>query len=362
MIDWLTCGIYLDVDGPARSVPCDVLAVLKPDGDVSLVRDIKYPVPGSYDDKVYIWRTSLPRPGFKGLRPGLVVSGNPPKFFQGHNVFGSDDCEQLALWMCARVLTKLDFRLTEFELALFNQGFIRLSRVDCTAMLDYGTDEEARRVSHHLGRVGSLPGKRSDGRATMHGDTTYFRERSRYWQFKTYPKGPEIRKKGHELSEKLSKEDRDRLTEYAAGALRLELELKTPELERRGLSMAGSWTVETGRGELLKALEGVRMPQNVRIGELAIEGLPKELQRCYALWCANEDVGRLYPRTTLWRYRKVLLGLGVDILRPPYGEGFNDPRPANVKPFVQAFEGRVKGIPEWAIGTGLYFEPSAAIG
>lgn len=213
MIDWLTCGVYLDVDGPVRSVPCDVVCILKPDGDISLVRDVKYAVPGSYDDKVHVWRTSLPRPGFKGFRPGLVISGNPAKFFQGHNAFGSDDCRWLAAHLCLQVLARLDFRLTLMEFNLLQQGFTRLSRVDCTAMLDYGTNEEARQVSHHLGRVGSLPGRRSDGRATMRGDTAYFRERSRYWQLKTYPKGLEVTKKGHEFSEKLSKEDRARLAQ-----------------------------------------------------------------------------------------------------------------------------------------------------
>jgi II/X family phage/plasmid replication protein len=248
MIDWLTLGLYLDSDAESRSLPCDILAVLKPGGEVSLVRDIRFPVPGSHDDKVYVSRASIKgyRPGFKGLCPGLVISGNPAKFFQGHNVFGSDDCKGLAIDLAQRVVELLEFPLTETERRVMGQGLIRLTRVDCTSMLDYGTNEEARAVLHHLGRVGSLSRRRGSDTATMHGDTVYFGEHSRRWQLKGYPKGLEIQRKGHELSERLSDEDRRRLFKYAQGSVRLELELKALEIERRGLGIAWGWTRDMG--------------------------------------------------------------------------------------------------------------------
>jgi II/X family phage/plasmid replication protein len=122
------------------------------------------------------------------------------------------------------------------------------------------------------------------------------------------------------------------------------------------------WAVETGRNELAKALEGVQMPQNVKLGGIAVEGLPLWLRPTYELWGAGVDVRTALSRATYFRHRQVLLGLGVDISRPPYGEEFNAPRPANVVPFVKTYEGKLKGIPEWALGTELLYEPKAACG
>jgi II/X family phage/plasmid replication protein len=369
VIDWLTVGVYLDVDAPVRPLPCDTLCVLKEGGEISLIRDVKHPVEGSHDSKVYVWRSSIhPRPPhegdkqrYTGLMPGLVISGNPAKFFQGHNLFGSCDARGLAIAMCSKVLESLDYPLVESEASALSKGLLLLQRVDCTAMLDYETNENALDVLRHFERVGSV-GRL--GKATSHGHTVYYGERSRRWQLKGYPKGLEIDKKGHQLSKKAIEdvEQQRLLWEYAQGAVRLELELKAPELLRRNLWLAWGWTPETGPRELLKALEGVEMPLNVRMGELAVEGLPERLEKVYRLWSAGEDVRVYYSRMSVYRHRKDLLGFGIDILRPPYGQEFNAPRPANVVPFVRVYEGKLKGIPDWALGTPLYFEPSEAVG
>jgi II/X family phage/plasmid replication protein len=82
-----------------------------------------------------------------------------------------------------------------------------------------------------------------------------------------------------------------------------------------------------------------------------IDDLPGSLRGAYALWKEGHDLRQVYSRPTFYRYRSKLLEHGIDISIKQEG------RPDNVVPLVRILEARPVGVPDWAIGTNLYFEP-----
>ena len=59
----------------------------------------------------------------------------------------------------------------------------------------------------------------------------------------------------------------------------------------------------------------------------------------------------LCTRPSFYRYRKALMdALGIDIATVQYKQ------PDNVVPFIRIIEAKPMGVPDWAIGTDLYFD------
>lgn len=86
-----------------------------------------------------------------------------------------------------------------------------------------------------------------------------------------------------------------------------------------------------------------------------LEGLPARLIAVYKLWKEGEDLRALYPKASFYRYRSEFLKQGIDIaIRQPS-------KPENVIPLIRVLQPQaISQVPEWAVGTPLYFEPRKA--
>ncbi|MCC5709515.1 phage/plasmid replication protein, II/X family, partial [Klebsiella pneumoniae] len=63
------------------------------------------------------------------------------------------------------------------------------------------------------------------------------------------------------------------------------------------------------------------------------------------------DIRSMHSKTAFYRYRKGLMdALGIDIATVQYKQ------PDNVVPFIRIIEAKPMGVPDWAIGTDLYFD------
>lgn len=377
MIDWITAGVYSE-HVPGRRLPCKVACELDPStGDLREIRDLSVEVEGSYSDKVRVWlggrltereRQEQALSGLGLTGPKVWVSGNPSKWFQGHNVFGSDDLRSLSLWFVLNVLHRVGWKLTPLEERMLFGGALCLSRVDCTGMLDCGYNASVEALVKNLRMFGSVRGERF----TWKHNTLGIGYGGRRRQLKLYSKYEEMRNGGkkHDLPDRLDSWDQARLVDYARGCLRAELQLRGPELSDRKLAHSLVWTKETGPGELARALEGVEMPRQVELGGLAVEGLPTWLRVTYQLWANSFRVEELVSRSTFYRHRKELLAYGIDIREAPAGKEFQSLpignvvalNPEPVKSFWELYGDRLKGVPDWAIGTRLYYEPVAISG
>jgi II/X family phage/plasmid replication protein len=205
MIDWATWSAPLDWG--SEPICGGHLVSLDRTGKIERATLKSAHVRGSFDEHLTL----------RTVRAGRVeVDGNPSKFLQGHNLFGSDDLPGLLDAALTRALTMLGRPPTPQERALWVAGDFVVSRVDLTNSfaLPCRSDVAAWiRAASELGRI------RWRGRGMLTGSTLYFGKvaagkRAGDWSLKFYGKAEEIeaRSKGHKLPENLP--SRDALVEW----------------------------------------------------------------------------------------------------------------------------------------------------
>ena len=240
MIDWLTmvvpCKHPTPIDG--GKVLC-----VDADGELSWESKKKRRVEGSFGGSIGVATAA-----HEGPDPctHLWIDGNPAKWFQGHNLWGTDDLHGLAVATIEALVEQLGLTPTDEDRAAWAEGRIRLTRVDCTESFHLRSRAEvlawlrsAEQTAHlsHRGR-GQL----------VKGSTLYFGKNSRRWSLKLYSKGQEIRAKGHGQDAVLAL---PHAVEWADKTLRAELTLRGMELQRLNLAYVGQWSDKDSPGRVL---------------------------------------------------------------------------------------------------------------
>lgn len=334
MIDWLKLRVPIGVSG---KIPGDVVMLVSPDGEIKWQKVRALQMRGSHDASLQV--SACPVTG------KLVIDGNPSKFFQGHNVFGSDDIHGLAHALVANVVNFLELEITDYFRAALDAHFLEIARVDLTEMYSFGSMAHSTAAVRAIGEHGTVKHR---GRGLMKEGTVYFGKHSRRSALKVYAKGVEL--KEHKLPKDLA--CRDEVETFAGDKLRVEVVLRGMELKDRGLDLLSNWTPETGATLHREFVERLNVPDNIELPPAALEGLSPRLQLAYSAWMRGDDLRVTLPARTYYRYRAELLKLGVDIatLRPAEAK-------SNVVPLVRVLYGTPAGVPSWAHGTPAYFEP-----
>ena len=281
----------------------------------------------------------------------LVFSGNPVKWFQGHNAFGSADAPGL-VWDCLQ-----DIRMQHLAADVGVPGFhtteahgpgVRFTRIDVTRSARHpGGDEGARAWLRAIGREAGSSHR--GGVAVGDEGTVYFGKRSKRWGLKVYLKADEMKKHPPKLK-KLSRADMRRWEQWAMarawaeGVLRFELVLRSTELGDAGVSIPRTvpealalWGRYYRR---LSIREGPVMAQE-------IEGLKPSERAALKLWEAGESPKGIYPRASFYRHRRAILKKG--------GPDIASPGPAGDEVLQQA-GGELEWDPE--VPEGASHEPS----
>lgn len=333
MIDWVWLRLPV---AHGSCLPSGRILSLKPDGEVEWQTQKWFNARGSFDCTLAVKIDG---------RGDLHISGSPAKFLQGHNLFGSEDLQALAFELIRRVLEAVPGIQPDARTAIaIEQGLIDVLRVDLTRM--YGTG--SRSACHDwIKAAADTTAMQFRGRAVLHRETVQWGARSRYFSVKAYAKGHEIEQKGHHLPAAISTPE---MLAYADDSLRMEVQANARELKRLGKDQVCSWELGDPAALYSTYVARINFAGNMRMSMQAINALPLELQRTYKLWQAGEDLRSLISTRTFYRHRRQLLNLvGVDIVSR---------RPAsNVVPLVRIIEARPKGVPDFALGTSLYFEP-----
>lgn len=341
MIDWLSLRIVSGYEPRAGHV-----ASFTADGEIEWRIPKRAQVEGSHSASVSV----RPCGWVKSLGGNLELSGNPVKFLQGHNLFGTDNLQALVSAFVRAVFVKLGYEPSDAELAAIDQGKCWITRIDVNRNADFGNAKRALAAVRALSECSHMS-HRGRGSLVAEG-TCYWGQRSRYFSLKAYAKGVELQK--HKLAATLP--NRDQLIGYAEGIVRREATIWVRELRRRGLEWVCNWaTLGTTPDSLFDELFGrltiseatMRDPDN-------LDAIPPKLRLAYQAWQDGHDLRAMFPARTFYRHRKALLALGVDI-------AVKRPRDSsNVVPLVVTFVGREVGVPDWARGTPLYFDPAAA--
>ncbi|EIC2966488.1 TPA: hypothetical protein KDY56_004587, partial [Vibrio parahaemolyticus] len=315
-----------------------------PDGEIEYTLDKHLKVDGSHDTRLLIRTEPARLPDLPQLRNIwiLSVSGNPVKWFQGHNIFGTSDLCNLVYELFDSLAKKFGKEQPDFIREGIREGQYTISRIDINGMFELGSRLDVLSWLSALERTA----RTRHGTAVAKGNTVYFGKNSERWSIKFYSKGQEI--ESHKLPAPLQLTS---LPDFANNKLRAELTLRSKELVKLGLNVGSSW-FNIDIWEVYKEYLGrVEMSDQKPIDDITLK-LPRHLGLTYLSWKEGYCLKTTLPKRTFYRHRRELLEFGIDISIPNAKEPTS-----NVVPLNRVIEMRPCGIPDWAFGTELLFEP-----
>ena len=345
MIDWLTMLVPLRHTEPLNA---GHVVSIQPSGEIEWQTSKRLQVQGSHDSRLSI------RTATHTADPctHLEVKGNPVKFFQGHNLWGTDDLPGLAVATCYAVAELLKLPVHADDAAQWKAGDIRLTCVDATESFHLGNRAEVLAFLRSAEQTAHLSHR---GRGQLvKGSTLYFGKNSRRSSLKLYAKGPEIERKGHRQEIILALPS---AREWADRTLRAELRLLSMELRRTGLDHVRDWFAADGLPSAVTAtllrdvFKGMTMTTTAHLSDAVMQTFRPALRMAVQAWEAGHDLRSQLPRPTFYKYRKELLPHGIDIATRMPREV------SNVVPLYRVLQAKPVGVPDWAQGTPLYFEP-----
>ena len=332
MIDYIS-GFLPCKHDPEKLIDGFVMS-FDPLGNQEWVCNKKLSVEGSYSSKIQLQSHS------ENL---VYFTGNPVKFLQGHNLFGTNDIRHLMRLFFDKLLEQSSLGLCPdpFQYDLIQDGHYELTRVDINESWHLNNSRE---VQAWIRAVGSTAYMKHRGAGQFSGDTSYFGKNSRRWGLKCYSKGLEILAKGHKLPDELCIPE---MLEYADKSLRIEAFIRQLELKRRGLNLVSNWDIDTPTELLLECISKLELSDVYMLQDDVLDTLPPRLRLTYQAWLNGDDLKTVLSRPTFYRYRKQILQYGVDISSKSPKEK------NNVIPLIRVLEAKPVGIPDWAYEKGL---------
>jgi II/X family phage/plasmid replication protein len=298
-------------------------------GEQEWVVNKRLSVEGSYSSKVQISSFSEDQ---------IYISGNPTKFLQGHNLFGTNDLVGLMskFFDCLLTHEQLGLNPDPFQYADIKDGNYELTRVDVNETWHLNNRAD---VLAWIRSVGETAYLKHRGAGQFSGDTAYFGKNSRRWSLKCYSKGLEILAKGHKLPSELRIPE---MIEYAEKSLRIEAVIRQLELKRRGLNTASNWDIDTSEELLLEYISKLELSDVYMLNDDVLNTLPPRLRLTYQAWLNGDDLKQILPHNTFYRSKKALREYGIDISTKSPKEK------TNVIPLIRVLEAKPVGIPHWA--------------
>lgn len=339
MIDWVTGKFWIthnpEVLRSGQSIRTKIV-----DGVETIEYDIanRLSVKGSHDATITI-RSHTDNT--------VEISGNPAKFLQGHNVFGTNDLKYLVAKMIDKLcmIDELELKPTDIEYENIQEGKYHLSRVDVNEHFAFPSAQVARAW---LRAAGNSANMKFRGAGLFKAGTLYF-EGKRYIP-KIYFKYDEInsKDKSHRLPDELLQIPE--LIEYAEKSLRFEIKILSTQLKEWMLHLGCNWDADTATMLINdQFISKLQLSANMPIENEVIQSLPKNLRLTYTAWVNGEDLRQVLSRPTFYRYRTRLMEYGIDIsiVKP------SDQEQSNVVPMIRYLEAVPMGIPDWAYQKGL---------
>jgi II/X family phage/plasmid replication protein len=332
MIDWVSAILPCKHD-PSKLISGIVMS-FDAQGENEWTVNKTLTVEGSYSSKIQIKSHTENQ---------IYISGNPTKFLQGHNLFGTNDLVGLMGKFFDELLKHEQLGLCPdpFEYANIKDGHYELTRVDVNETWHLNNQKD---VLSWIRAVGETAYLKHRGAGQFSGDTAYFGKNSRRWALKCYSKGLEILAKGHKLPPELSIPE---MIEYAQKALRIEGVTRQLELKRRSLHVASNWDIDTAEELLLEYISKLEMSDVYMLDQSVLDTLPPRLRLTYQAWLNGDDLKSVFTHRTFYRVRKEMEKYGIDIsTKSPKEKN-------NVIPLIRVLEAKPVGIPDWAYEKNL---------
>lgn len=341
MIDWIT-GKFQCTHNPQALMAGRSIKTRVVNGVEKLEYEVTHrmSVSGSHDANITV-RSLTDRT--------IEVSGNPVKFLQGHNVFGTSDLIYLVsrLFDTLSSIPELEICPTHTEHEMIQRGEYRLSRVDVNEHFLFPSEQVAK---SWLRAAGSSANMRFRGAGLFKEGTLYFVPTSRRFVPKIYHKGDEIttNKKGHRLPEELLQIPE--LLDYAKNSLRFEIKILSTQLNDWQLHLGCNWSPETATMLIREQfIDKLQLSANMSLNPEILQTLPNSLKPVYALWESGQDLRECYSKAQFYKRRNQLLEYGIDI---SIVQDRAQELP-NMVPMIRYLDAVPMGIPDWAYKRNL---------
>ena len=219
----------------------------------------------------------------------VEISGNPTKFFQGHNVFadGNVDIAVICQMMACDIFARMGLVPSAEDMVRWSLGYFKISRIDGNINLQVNDPEKVNAVVNTLNKtVTNRASKSCHFRNNRGGSTVSFGSNG-YKKVQFYDKYAEQIKAGHGPVEDL--DYRDEILEEAKGVIRFETRFGGEWFsKKKELQYACDWEFGT-LAELVKQefdnLDiGVNNILNGKAMDKLLETLPGHLVRTALLW------------------------------------------------------------------------------
>src|ERR1700675_3119989 len=330
MIDWFTGYVGYD----ASQMPLGRFWEVDRQGEIVRERARWETAQGSWKSGVQVtkgspsdqMRSSAKEFGFLCADDVLIISGNPAKYLQGHNVTGPSVARLGPVVQGLVRAFPLDLRPGDADSSVLPA--VHRSRVDVNTLIDLGSHQAV----HDWLLLAETKSRSRHGRAVNSGGTVYWGQHSKRWAMKAYCKHCELKKHPPFDPELLPD-----LLEWTRTFLRIELVLRRPELKDRGvLDESIIW-------EFFAKLELNTMRVNTYSEAKSV--LPTGMKLALGAWYTGTDLKTFLPHRTFYRYRKEILAVtGIDVMRP-YTE--QEPSAAPVLlGMEELFKREVKDVPQ----------------
>lgn len=334
MIDWLT----IELPPVGHDLNNGHVVFVRPNGEIDYMVEKFLTVQGSYDNSVQVRATGTE----------VVISGNPAKWLQGHNLFGISDFRRV-LEMYVLSLR----HVLKYDDAWYNDvmsGNFVVKRIDITYNYRLKNQGEVMTWLNAVSQVSS--GKRQKLTADK-GTTVYFGKNSKRSTVKFYDKEGELAV--HPFSGKFDTEQTKFLEWYSKGLLRCELCIRRKALEDEFKLTKGidylKLTEKELRAIFMKKLKGVNIPDRMMVKDEIIEFMPHRIRAAYILWQQGHDMKVMWRRSQAYNIRKIMLEeYGVDIFLPCPSTVAKTLR---VLPLLRPLEAIPEEIPVGAMEFGL---------
>ena len=346
MIDWITAKL------PLTHKPLFGGCVTRFDRDGIVEWDCptRIEVEGSYSSKItFVSHGS----NGDGLASHISFSGNPSKFLQGHNVFGSDDAVSLMYEMYLYICKEFDLHPYLPEIKAVKEGNYKISRIDINYMYELNSIDE---VAQWL-KAAQFKSRARHGRPVLNSKTsTLYWQSTQRWIIKAYSKFIELnsKKKGHCLPPEL---ENTLLKTWSENKVRLELVLQQKELQENNIDNLKIMN-EKIQEIYNKYLGRIEMKGQIKLTPKEFKTLPRKLKSTYSLWLNGYDLEDrdVITKSTFYRHRAELLECGIDISIPPE----NAPNQSeNIIPLIRILEAKPASIPLWAYENNLIHKSAA---
>lgn len=329
MIDWITAVLPCDHDH--SKLISGIVMSFDANGKQEWVCEKRVTIESSHSTKIQI-RSHTDN--------SIWVSGNPAKFLQGHNIFGTDDLTYLMGRFFDELLRNHDdlgLNPTYEQYEKIQEGDYFLTRVDFNLSWHLDNVEQVNAWIRSASQSANL---RHRGSGVFQEGTLYFGKHSQYWSLKCYSKGTEISAKNHRLPDYLQIPE---LIEWANKSLRLELVFRSKFLKKTGLCHAKKWCKNTGKELLLSCVrDDLQISDNMTLKDDVINTLPPRLRMIYHSWLNGDDLRQIMSKSAFYRWRTQMLAYGIDI------SIVQDSERSNVVPLIRYLEAMPADIPQWA--------------